>query len=109
MGVLVGQEMQGTYDAAANYTANATATEDPSIVVIYPPAPAGSGGAGERYDVLVNGVPSPTYQSVAPSNAPEPQRGKTVSWVSFDSRAAVQITVARPRSRQCARSPEWRC
>ena len=65
-----------------------------AAVDIFPPAPAGSKGAGTRYTVTLAGQPAPTYQSVAPSDAPGPQRGKSVSWVSFDAAGSVAVTVA---------------
>ena len=63
-------------------------------VFVYPPAPPGSGARGTRFSVTVDGQVSPVLASAAPSNAPRPQKGKTVSWTSFDTDStSVTVTV----------------
>ena len=69
-------------------------------LVVYPPAPPGSGGNGTRYYVSIGNTALSTYSSAAPSDAPAPQHGKTVTWTSFDTSAPVALVVAPVHSRQ---------
>ena len=87
-----------------------TTTTTTRALRVYPPAPPGSGGeGGKRYNVTVAGRPSPVYVTAAPSDAPAPQRGKSVEWVSFDSDSHDPVLVEiRPGPEAAA--PSWsRC
>eukprot|EP00035_Acanthoeca_spectabilis_P034741 m.30776 g.30776 ORF g.30776 m.30776 type:complete len:489 (+) comp6836_c0_seq2:56-1522(+) len=53
----------------------------------------GAGTTGTKFTVVVAGQPAGVFESAAPSDAPEPQRGKTVSWVSFDATIGVPVQI----------------